>query len=180
MKQLRKLSDSEKAALYFYLIENEKDWEKIYSIAIGEERFNNLTANSKQANSSRWKRSARVQFGLGEIKKEFEERERKIKETAVNELGGTETTKIKEKDIKTDFLNRDEFLQFLNLRANQITDDKLRNDILKMLSDNLRYKESDKEQENDIQRFYTPITCQDCDIYKRCANCSIEECPKGL
>lgn len=180
MKQLRKLSDSEKAALYFYLIEKEKDWEKIYSIAIGEERFNNLTTNSKQANSSRWKRSARVQFGLGEIKKQLEERERKVKETAVNELGETETTKIREKDIKTDFLNRDEFLQFLNLRANQITDDKLRNDILKMLSDNLRYKESDKEQENDIQRFYTPITCQECDIYQRCANCSIEECPKGL
>lgn len=180
MKQLRKLSDSEKAALYFYLIENEKDWEKIYSIAIGEERFNNLTPNSKQANSSRWKRSARVQFGLGEIKKEFEERERKIKEIAVNELGETETTKIKEKDIKTDFLNRDEFLQFLNLRANQITDDKLRNDILKMLSDNLRYKESDKEENSEIQRFYTPLTCQDCPIYLKCSSCNNEECIKML
>ena len=180
MKQLRKLNDSERASLYFYLIEGVKDWERIYCIAVGEERFNNLTPNSKQANTSRWKRSARVQFGLGEIKKEFEERENKIKELAVNELGETETPKSKGKDIKTDFLNRDEFLQFLNVRANQITDDKLRNDILKMLSDNLRYKESDKEESNEIQRFYTPMICKECPIYRKCSFCKVEECPKVL
>lgn len=180
MKQLRKLNDSERASLYFYLIEGVKDWERVYCVAVGEERFNNLTPNSKQANTSRWKRSARVQFGLGEIKKEFEERERKIKEVAVNELGETETPKSKGKDIKTDFLNRDEFLQFLNVRANQITDDKLRNDILKMLSDNLRYKESDKEENNEIQRFYTPMICKECPIYRKCSSCKVEECPKML
>lgn len=180
MKQLRKLTDAERASLYFYIIEGIKDWERVYSVAIGEERFNNLTTNSKQANSSRWKRSARVQFGLGEIKKQLEEKENEIKEKAINELGETEPTKVKEKDIKTDFLNRDEFLQFLNVRANQITDDKLRNDILKMLSDNLRYKESDKEESNEIQRFYTPIICKDCPIYHKCSSCKVEECSKVL
>ena len=65
------------------------------------------------------------------------------------------------------FLDRDEFLKFLNDRANEIKDDKLRNDILKMLSDNLRYKDSEAGENNDIQRFYTPILCQDCPLYQQ-------------
>ena len=81
---------------------------------------------------------------------------------------------------KTNFLDRDEFLKFLNDRANQITDDKLRNDILKMLSDNLRYKDTERDENNEIQRFYTPITCENCEIYKRCKGCNVSGCPNML
>ena len=95
----------------------------------------------------------------------------------------TETRKTEEGEPineKTNFLDRDEFLQFLNDRANQIQDDKTRNDILKMLSDNLRYKDTERDENNEIQRFYTPVTCENCEIYKRCKGCTVSECPKVL
>ena len=50
--------------------------------------------------------------------------------------------------------------------ANEIKDDKLRNDILKMLSDNLRYKDGENDENNEIQRFYTPLLCKDCKLYQ--------------
>ena len=95
----------------------------------------------------------------------------------------TETTNtIKENDDteKTNFLDRDEFLQFLNSRANAIKDDKLRNDILKMLSDNLRYKDTERDENNEIQRFYTPVTCENCTIYNKCKDCKLSKCPEML
>ena len=88
--------------------------------------------------------------------------------------------KSKSQDFdKINFLDRDEFLKFLNDRANEITDDKLRNDILKMLSDNLRYKDSEAAENNEIQRFYTPKLCENCQIYNKCKDCTLSECPKA-
>ena len=113
------------------------------------------------------------------------EAEKAIKEKAIQEANNGETeppkgTTNKTNTEQTDFLNRDEFLKFLNTRANEITDDKLRNDILKMLSDNMRYKESENEGETEIQRFYTPQTCENCEIYNKCKSCKVDQCPKML
>ena len=89
------------------------------------------------------------------------------------ETEGPEGVATRSNSRQTDFLDRDEFLKFLNDRANdKQLDDKTRNDILKMLSDNLRYKDADKNEIDEIQRFYTPITCKDCEIYRRCSGCS--------
>ena len=57
------------------------------------------------------------------------------------------------------FLDRDEFLSYLNKQANRIQDEKSRNETLKMISDNLRYKDMDREKEGDedIRRFSTPM-----------------------
>ena len=99
------------------------------------------------------------------------------------EMLETETTKSQTESARNEsvnFLDRDEFLKFLNDRANEISDDKLRNDILKMLSDNLRYKDSETAENSEIQRFYTPKLCENCQIYNKCKDCKIENCPKML
>jgi hypothetical protein len=185
---MKGITDQEKAALYYQVMEHCEDWRRVYAIAIGAERYNALTENAKQSNTSRWKVSDRVQRAHEEIKRNLKalidgEREKAIeKYIEAKESEGTQKAKKKAKTVQRDFLNRDEFLQFLNERANEIdaTDDKTRNDILKMLSDNLRYKDADKEEQTEIQRFYTPITCQDCEIYRRCKGCKVSECPEIL
>lgn len=177
------ITKAEKAAIYYALIERCNDWQEVYKIAIGAERFNALTDKAKQSNASRWKTSHKIQKAREEIEAILIAKEKAIKEKAIQEANNGETeppkgTTNKNNTEQTDFLNRDEFLKFLNMRANQITDDKLRNDILKMLSDNMRYKESEKDDNTEIQRFYTPITCTDCEIYKKCKGCRLADCPQ--
>lgn len=177
------ITKAEKAAIYYALIERCNDWQEVYKIAIGAERFNALTDKAKQSNASRWKTSHKIQKAREEIEAILIAKEKAIKEKAIQEANNGETeppkgTTNKNNTEQTDFLNRDEFLKFLNTRANEITDDKLRNDILKMLSDNMRYKESEKDDNTEIQRFYTPITCTDCEIYKKCKGCRLADCPQ--
>ena len=177
------ITKAEKAAIYYALIERCNDWQEVYKIAIGAERFNALTDKAKQSNASRWKTSHKIQKAREEIEAILIAKEKAIKEKAIQEANNGETeppkgTTNKTNTEQTDFLNRDEFLKFLNTRANEITDDKLRNDILKMLSDNMRYKESEKDDNTEIQRFYTPVTCTDCAIYKKCKGCRLADCPQ--
>ena len=179
---IKGINDQEKAALYFQVLERCEDWQRVFKIAIGAERYNNLSDKAKQTSSSRWKNSASVQLSLREIQTAIKAKENQIREETkkapTEESAELREQKTKRATIKTDFLNRDEFLQFLNEKANENIDDKLRNEILKMLSDNLRYKDSDKESENDIQRFYTPVLCESCEIYNKCKGCKVAECPK--
>jgi hypothetical protein len=161
----------------------------LYQLANGIDKYNSLTDKTKQKAVSTWKNSIKIVEGLKSIEYEYrrkeEEQREQITEEVRNQLAGEETEPRKGATKKanteqTDFLNRDEFLKFLNTRANEITDDKLRNDILKMLSDNMRYKESEKEGETEIQRFYTPITCENCPIYNKCKSCKVDQCPNML
>lgn len=186
-KYMRGLTDQEKAALYYQILERCEDWYRVYAIAVGADKYKALKETSLQPVVSRWKTSQRIKDAREEIERNInarieEERGKAIEEhIAMGESERPQKAKRKADSKQRDFLNRDEFLQFLNERANEIdaSDDKTRNDILKMLSDNLRYKDADKEEQTEIQRFYTPITCQECEIYKRCKGCTLGECPKA-
>ena len=68
-----------------------------------------------------------------------------------------------------DFTNSTEFIRYLNDQANTLTEERDRREYLKMLSDLLRFKESGSGQNTEIQRFYTPLTCQNCQLYKDAA-----------
>ena len=49
-----------------------------------------------------------------------------------------------------------------------------------MISDNLRFKDMEKDKEDEeIRRFYLPLTCQDCDLYNRCKVCPLDKCPNA-
>lgn len=183
------LTDTERASLIYKVVTNSEDWRLLYQLAHGIDKYNSLTDKTKQKAVSIWKNSIKIVEGLKSIEYEYrrkeEEKREQITEEIKNQIQGAETEPTKGATKKahteeTDFLNRDEFLKFLNTRANEITDDKLRNDILKMLSDNMRYKESEKDENNEIQRFYTPITCENCEIYKRCKGCNLSSCPNML
>ena len=69
--------------------------------------------------------------------------------------------------LEVDFRDREQFLNFLNAEANRIKDGKTRLDVLKMLSDLQRMKESENGKNGEIQRFYMPLQCQDCVLYRK-------------
>ncbi|MBQ3023366.1 MAG: hypothetical protein IJD91_08610 [Clostridia bacterium] len=173
------LNELEQAAICFHVLGGCNDKSMLFRIACGAERYNKLSDKSKGVTVSKWYNLPRIQEGI-KIYKSIQERKKIELENEI--IAGLETetanqaTKNEEVE-KTNFLDRDEFLQFLNSRANAITDDKLRNDILKMLSDNLRYKDTERDENNEIQRFYIPVTCENCGIYQRCKGCNLPSCP---
>lgn len=69
--------------------------------------------------------------------------------------------------LEVDFRDREQFLNFLNTEANRIKDGKTRLDVLKMLSDLQRMKEAENGKNGEIQRFYTPLQCQECELYRK-------------
>ena len=179
---LKDLTPAQQAAIYLHVVGGFKDWPELFQIAEGKDRYNKLTDKSKRQTVSKFKRSDAINEGIQELRYILSLKEKQIREDERRVLE-TEKRKTEEGDQineKTNFLDRDAFLQFLNDRANEIQDDKTRNDILKMLSDNLRYKDTERDENNEIQRFYTPVTCESCEIYKRCKDCKVSECPKML
>lgn len=161
------LTDTERAAIRFYINTDCKDKSLIFKLAKGADRYNRLSINSRRTTVYNW-------FSLPEVKEEIKkaiaEEEKRKEEFKKNYIcSGCTLAPQEQKPTKrnnTNFLDRDEFLQFLNDKANDIQDDKLRNDILKMLSDNLRYKDTERDENNEIMRFYIPLTCKDCKLYQ--------------
>lgn len=166
------LTDQERAAMLFHIIYNVDDWKRLYKIAKGEEQYNKFTPKSLPVAVSKWKNSERMQQAEELVRLEAFRKRQEIEDAAKEEARkqDREAKQNDEKGLfskKVNFLDRDEFLQELNERANRLTDSKELNDVLKMLSDNMRYKEADKTQNNEIQRFYTPLLCKDCPLYQR-------------
>lgn len=177
---MKNLSIIEKILIHYQVLTNYDDWNTLYKCSIGEEHYNRLSEKTKASNASKWKKSAEVQEELRvrQYQQHKEEEERRAREEGHRaETASQQGSKV-QGVASVNFLDRDEFLAFLNEKANEITDDKLRNDYLKMLSDNMRYKEADREAENEIQRFYTPQTCETCIIYNKCKECNVVNCPK--
>lgn len=178
---MKELNAIEKLVIHYHVLSGCDDWTLLYKTAYGVDKFNNLTDKTKQVNVSKWKRSDLVQNEVKRAqyeqqRRQEEERNEIIKKALETESPNNEAKRLNSEQVN--FLDRDEFLKFLNERANEIKDDKLRNDYLKMLSDNMRYKDAERDETEEIQRFYTPITCKDCPIYKRCEGCKVSECPK--
>lgn len=169
---MENLNEFERAALFYYVYSGSQNKAFIYQLARGLDSYNKLTDKSKKTITYNWFKSQPVRDYIKKL--EFE-RERQKQETEQNILNSvvTETTEPgTAKFAKTDvnFLNRDQFLEYLNQKANSQTDEKLQNETLKMLSDNLRYKDGENETA-EIQRFYTPVCCKDCEIYIKCSGC---------
>lgn len=174
------ITKAEKAALYFHILERCEDWKELYKIAIGEDRYNNLSDKSRITSASRWKSSHRIQKAKEELQRNLKAWEDQIKENATaNSLNQeTEPTK-KSRIISTDedinFLDPDEFMKFASRQANDLTDEKDRRAYLEMIAKLMNYKDKDQEEQEQI-RAYLPVLCENCELYARCSRCSLSSC----
>ena len=173
------ITTREKAAILLHVSEPNINQLEIYKIGEDPERLKRLKDSTIKKESCIWINSERIQEAIKAVRLEQVRKEDRIREEERQKAEAEPTKEGRQPAItETNFLDRDEFLSFLNTRANEIQDDKLRNDILKMLSDNLRYKDTERDENNEIQRFYTPVICESCPIYQKCSGCS--GCSAGL
>ena len=175
------LTHKEQAAILLHLLEGVNDRCVLFEIANGETRANKLKANEKSFKSSvsGWYRSHKIQEGIKYFTNLLEDIKAKaVQDYISNSAGETEageTERPGKIQNGVNFLNPDEFLRFANQQANEIKDEKERREYLKMIANLMNYKEGDQEQA-DIQRFYTPILCENCEIYNKCKGCKAAEC----
>jgi hypothetical protein len=92
--------------------------------------------------------------------------------TLVEDQHGTKETEQNESFSRlrknyVDFTNRDEFIDFVAKKINLIQDDKQKLDYMKILADLQQFKSPEKtDKKADIERFYMPLTCENCNLYK--------------
>lgn len=157
MKSTKLTEEITRAAIY-YGLDHDLQIVDIYKICFPEDNTPNIVTAASQ-----WKRGKRIAAIFESVKNEIEGRNEGIRK-------GTEPTQNGILPTEIDFTNKAEFIKYLNETANRLTDDKLKNDILKMLSDHLDFKDENKRDENNqIQRFYLPLRCQDCKLYQDAA-----------
>lgn len=172
MQKSQDLTEREKACLYYAVFAGIDDFRTIWQIsrdAAAADR--DPRKNTSQVYS--WHKSAKVQNYLEKVKREKsrmleEARDQARKEIEIELISENNPESPGEKpETKSivNFQDRGQFLQFLNKQANMISDPKLKADYLKMLSDLLRFKETETGKDNEIQRFYTPLTCNICPLY---------------
>lgn len=183
MAELRKqLTPLQKAAICLAAVENIDDWKLIYLIAKNQDYTNDdlRTSANIASRASSFKHDPRTMDYYNTVRARLDAAEMKRARAGVAALRNEDETKTGADDsadgkqprnapeigLKIDFKNREEFINYLNLQVNACADDKQRIDYLKMLADLQRYKEQKPDQNDDIQRFYTPLTCSNCALYK--------------
>ena len=175
------LNERERAAILLYIIDGVTDRPELFRIAEGEGRFNKLkdNRNSLKSTACKWFNSHKIQTGIEYYNTILTNRKNKIiqeyEDKRAAETEGTKQDKTNQDANGVNFLNPDEFLKFANQQANEIKDEKERREYLKMIANLMNYKEGDQEQ-TDIQRFYTPVLCENCAIYNKCKGCKVAEC----
>ena len=182
---MQSLTPSEKAALYFQILERVKDWKVIYKIAIGPDRYEKLSTASQNASSSKWKQSDKIQKAYKELTRYLEALQQEVEENAIKKFKAANIESGTGEDIQQfseniNFLDPEEFLKHANIQANRIKDDKERRSWLEMIAKLMNYKEQSDGETTEIKRFYIMKTCENCEIYQHCKDCTFAKCPKTL
>ena len=176
------LTDRQKAVLTWAAAERIENWQAIYILS-SDKPVKSFEGRYLVSQVSNWKRQDKVQsfyrlqvakFRAGEIsgpaetlqnKGDFDgvkdENEEIIGEGGESPKNGLKTAK----KGKIDYLDRKQLLSELNRLANNLTDIKQRTDIIKIIADLAKMKESDAKSV-DIRRFYLPLSCGSCELYQ--------------
>lgn len=185
------LTDRQKAILNWAALNDVDDWRKIYTLASDRPpKF--YDGKNIVAQVSNWKRLAKVQTYYQEQRaKAIQLRKAAAtlnpdpvpdgtKEAAnIQTEGGSENAEKGAKTAKKqaiNYLDRQELMMALNRSANEISDIKQRTDILKLIADLSRMKESDKGNDQ-IRRFYLPLSCQNCELYRHAKEITADKAP---
>ena len=116
MFQMLEINLNEYAAIVFHIVENCNDWTKIYTIAKGPKSLNKAGQDSINTMVYRWKNKPEIKKAIQELKQQYETKKENFKAAIIAGVETETTNQDGKKKIieKTNFLDRDEFLQFLN------------------------------------------------------------------
>lgn len=178
-KENKELTPQQQAAIYLHVFGGVTDRKTLFEIAEGPERLKRIKIASYPATFSVWYNSKLIQDGITAAKFWIHQQEERIREKVIKELQETENGKIDgRKNLKepVNFLNLDEFLAFANEQANKITDEKERRSWVELIGKYKNFREGETDEQQQI-RAYLPISCEDCELKKRCKACIYDVCP---
>lgn len=169
----RDLTDREKVAIIAFVADSTITFEDAYKIS-RDTSYKEIKDKDKRAVANNWWRQQRIMNFVKNQRIKFDAIvEEKAKELLKNEKWRkSQIGEINEKTGNLDFTDRNTFINFLSDQVNSLDDeDPLKKDYLKMISDNLQFKTNafDKNEDN-IQRFYTPLHCRECKLYQKQKN----------
>lgn len=172
------LTEREKIAIVYHVFAGCKDRKLLFTIAEGEDRANRLKDSSLKVVINNWFNSHKIQNGI-QIYQDIKEREKQniIDEylQSIQETESPKERKIEHPNEAVNFLDLDEFLQYANEQANNITDEKERRAWVEMIGKYMNFKDAEEEEQEQIKA-YLPIICENCELYKRCKGCKLSEC----
>lgn len=179
------LTDREKAVIIWAVVTHCGDWRKIYLLS----RPNDPSTYSEKSLTrivSKWKQLLKVKI-FYEEQTAFYNAVRPAQQTQPATAGTDEErakeTKPKNETDETqtapdvDVINTQNALQELNRNFNLIKDPVKRADVIMSIQKIVQQQKSEAENGPDIQRFYTPVACRDCVLYRE-ARQSDESGPK--
>lgn len=179
---MEKLTESEKAAIYYHIFGGCKDRVILYTIAKGENAINRLKENSRKNTASLWFRSHNVQKFVEYVRITKDQEEQKKADLLRSEFENTNSTTAPQPAPVdgVNFLNLDEFLREANRQANETKDEKERRSWIEMIGKYMSFKDRSEGENTEIKRFYTPVECEKCIIYNKCRDCKCADCPEML
>lgn len=172
MYKVKSITLREKAAIIYSIITGITDNVTFYSIAKGSENYINKDSYSNMGSKLKSKDHIKQYYTEAQniIDNYIVQRVKQLNINPDNNNYRSDSVINDSLDSFTikniNFTNPTEFIQYLNDQANNIQDEKTKREYLKMLADLLRFKDGGNGgQDNDIQRFYTPVTCRSCMLY---------------
>lgn len=160
------ISAKEKMAICYAFIENIERVGDIYRLC--HDDIDPSLPNSDpmvKARIYRWSNNQAVKEYMEHVRHTFEMRVDTVVASKL-ELVKKDPEYTHDSD-SVDFRNLDEFLAEANIKANTLKDEKDKQFYLKTIADLMRFKEGSQEKNQDIQRFYTPLLCRQCPLYKK-------------
>lgn len=165
----RDLTEREKVAIIAFVADSTITFEEAYKIS-RDSSYKEIKDKDKRAVANNWWRQGRIKNFVKNQQIKFNAIvEEKAKELLNNEnWRKSQIGKMNENTGNLDFTDRGTFINFLSDQVNALdNEDPLKKDYLKMISDNLQFKTNAFDRnDDDIQRFYTPLHCRECKLYR--------------
>ena len=169
------LTPAEKAALFWWVMEGEKDWMQVYLAATGMTEDDLAKDNRVVIGQymSKWKATSKVKNEIQRLKLIKENRTKDLQQQAYDEgrkSAFEESTDATDEEIRTkikgitDYTDPKNQKDKLNEIINSARDPGDALDAIKVIISGQR-NDQDAAKQNKIQRFYTPLQCRDCPIY---------------
>ena len=168
------ITEREKAAIYMHIFGGVNDWRLLYSISAQEPQDKVTNSPNLQVYTSRWKNSEKIQNFIQEVKQIQLEQAAKTRTRLIEEIerekAESEQPKQEQRKRDTkviDYSDPENRKQLYNEVIRDAADDpKTRLDAAKVF-EQIQRDDKQAAKDNQIQRFYTPITCKSCPLYEK-------------
>lgn len=166
MQKITTLSEREQYILRLAAHSNlDLDWKVLYICT--RDKQSKATPESLKAAAYAWKNKPYIKNYFEQEKRLYQDEQQK-KYNAIEAGGHSQDSGPDLANIESvNFQDRAQYINYLETRIKAATDEKTRLDYIKLLSDAQQYKKPENSETGpEYQRFYMPLSCQNCQLYQ--------------